>query len=121
MNDPMGLQDRFAEVEALVSAAGEYVRASEDLRPRTLEAARTERGEKRGKRWVRHAAIAAAILGVTVSIGNSTGGALPRLKGADAVYQEAEMKAACSGGFSWGLVQAFADMRERQSEMLRSD
>ena len=46
-----------SDVEAMIRAAGEYVRASDDLRPRVLEAARLQYRERRARRWIRHAAV----------------------------------------------------------------
>ena len=118
MNRTFGFDERFADVEALVHAAQEYVNASDDLRPRVLEAAKTVRNERRGKRWVRHAAIAAAIVSMAVSVSSSTSGRL-EIVGVDAVYQQAALNGSRSGGLGWGLVQTFSDLRERQSEKLR--
>ena len=119
MSDSLGMHDRFGEVEALVQAAGEYVYASDDLRPRVLETAKTVRDERRRQRWVRHATIAAAIVSMAVSVGSSTRGSRLEIVGVDAVYQQAALNASRSGELGWGLVQTFSDLREQQSEKLR--
>jgi hypothetical protein len=121
MHSIVDWQERYDEVEAMVQAAGGYVQASDDLRPRVLETARTEAGELRGRRWVRQASLAAAIVGIAVSIRATTGGDQPRIDDADAVYEQASQKSVGAGGFGWALVQAFCELRERQSEKLQTD
>lgn len=121
MHSLVDWQERYDEVEAMVQAAGGYVQASDDLRPRVLETARTEVGELRGRRWVRQASLAAAIVGIAVTIRTSTGGHEPKIGDADAVYEQASQKSVGAGGFGWALVQAFCELRERQSEKLQSD
>ena len=54
--------DTAGEVEAMLLAAGDYVRASDDLRPRVLEAARLQRRELRARRMIRRAAVAVVLL-----------------------------------------------------------
>lgn len=114
-------QQRYDDVEAMVQAAGGYVQASDDLRPRVLETARAERGEQRGKRWVRHLSLAAAIVGVSISIGVSTGDREPKIGDADAVYAQAAQKSVGAGGFGWALVQAFQELRQRQFGDVKSE
>ena len=121
MHNLVDWQERYDEVEALVQAAGGYVQPSDDLRPRVLETARTEVGELRGRRWVRQASLAAAIVGIAVSIRTTTGGNEPQIGDADAVYEQASQKSVGAGGFGWALVQAFCELRERQSEKLQTD
>jgi len=121
MHSIVDWQERYDEVEAMVQAAGGYVQASDDLRPRVLETARTEAVEFRGRRWVRQASLAAAIVGIAVSIRATTGVDQPRIDDADAVYEQASQKSVGAGGFGWALVQAFCELRERQSEKLQTD
>ena len=121
MHNLVDWQERYDEVEALVQAAGGYVQASDDLRPRVLETARAEAGELRGRRWVRQASLAAAIVGIAVSIRTTTGGNDPKISDAEAVYEQASQKSVGAGGFGWALVQAFRELRERQFESLQSD
>jgi membrane glycosyltransferase len=56
------------EIEALVRQAGNYVRASDDLRPRVLESARAVRNEYRVQRWLWQAAFSVALLGMLMAI-----------------------------------------------------
>lgn len=121
MHNLVDWQERYDEVEALVQAAGGYVQPSDDLRPRVLETARAEAGELRSRRWVRQASLAAAIVGIAVSIRTTTGGNDPKISDAEAVYEQASQKSVGAGGFGWALVQAFRELRERQFESLQSD
>lgn len=120
MHSLVDWQQRYDDVEAMVQAAGDYVEASEDLRPRVLETARLEFGEQRGRRWVRQTSLAAAIVGIAVSIG-VTGGDEPKLNDSEMVYERASQKSIGAGGFGWALVQAFRELRERQFEGFQSD
>src|SRR5690242_16353628 len=56
------LSDSQSETEALIRAAGGYVRASDDLRPRVLEAARLQTGERRARQRIRRVALVAATI-----------------------------------------------------------
>lgn len=99
----------------MVRAAGTYVRASNDMRPRVLETARIERRQRRGKRWIVASAVAAAIVMV------ATASLLARqdFGGANrpAAYVEAGM---AGGGYAstWRLADLFAALREKQSEAI---
>ncbi|WP_428306265.1 hypothetical protein [Lacipirellula sp.] len=114
-------QQRYDDVEAMLKGAGDYVQPSDDLRPQVIEAARTIRGEQRGKRWVRRFAFAATILGaaVTLYIGPGNQG----LKGVDSddLHRQAALKSSGAGSLGWGLVQALIDLRAQQAEQLNSD
>ena len=63
--------EQFNEIEAIVRSAGDYVRVSNELRPRVLEMARLSNGERRVRRCIRGIGLVAALLiwCVTVSIG----------------------------------------------------
>jgi len=101
------------ELEMLLRSAGDYVRPSEDLRPRVLEAARMQRGEQRAVSWVRYAAIVVAACGALLSSIYQPGlvvgaGALP----VTTVAQGSE--------FGWNMVESFTELRRRQAELLRT-
>ena len=49
MNGPLEQDAQWDDVEALVRAAGQYVRPSEELRPRLLETARAESRERQAQ------------------------------------------------------------------------
>lgn len=114
-------------VEAMLLAAAGYVRASDDLRPRVLETARAQ---------CAHATIrsVAGMLAISVSLVVFMGmGAKhhtpapvndePTLAQTDsqAIFSQAQAKAIRSGGLSWGIVDAFRELRQKQSEAIGSD
>lgn len=114
-----------SEIEALIGAAGGYVRPSDDMRPRVLETARTELRELRARRTIRRLAacvVLAAIGGGLIGNHMRTSAAQSRLAelGADSqtMHDRAARNAAGAGGFSWGLVEAFSDLRVDQSEAI---
>jgi hypothetical protein len=117
----------LAELEAAVRAAGEYVRPSDELRPRVLETARLEGGERRARRRIGRFGLAmvAAIL-----LLQSGGGPVERVLGrptearlwlsADDLYVVAESRMLRRGvDLGWGMVDAFSDLRARQAKALR--
>jgi len=114
------------DVEALVRTAGEYVQASEDLRPRTLEAARALRAEKRARQWV-HLAAAAVILlvGLRASTDQPVELAAARrpfpaiAADPNRVRAEAGTHEDRGSSLSWGLVETFTELRRQQSQALR--
>lgn len=118
----------FGDVEALVRAAGDFVQASPDLRPRIVEAARTQRREIRARRLIRRLAVAVVLLAaLTAAVGHQAKNAARsdelQLLAADshAMYLRAEIHGAKAGGVGWGIVEAFRELRERQSEALRNE
>src|SRR5688572_12325229 len=64
LQDDFDSLGEFGEVEALVGRAKDYVRPSDDLRPRVLEAARRERSDRRIQSYLRAAAVVVLVLGV---------------------------------------------------------
>ena len=112
------------EIEALVRQAGNYVRASDDLRPRVLETARTERREYRAQRWLWQAALSVVLLGILAAAMGRRPDATPA-KRIDAITETAhvctgEEGAAASGkDATWELVDAFTKLRQRHAALLR--
>jgi hypothetical protein len=109
----------------MLRAAGDYVRASEDLRPRVLEAARAQCGEQRARRFIRHAAVCVVLLAsfmASVSQVPETAGADQEvaLNAADSrtMFSRAQTYAA-RGDIGWGMVKAFTELRCRQSAAFR--
>lgn len=126
MGDIPNWHKSAGEVEALLLAAGGYVRATDDLRPRVLEAARLQRRELRARRLIRRAAAAVVLLAVfTASVAHQARSGDGRSKfdllAADSqeMHQRAAMRAASAGGIGWGLVEAFSDLKEDQCEAIR--
>jgi hypothetical protein len=123
--EPIEFEGSIEEVEALVRAAGRYVGASEGLRPRVLEGARTERAEKR----VRHRVV--QLMGVVIFSTIVTGvGETPRSSHGEvqspfvgdlqSLNRRAAEMAEDGRGPGWGLVDAFVELRHEQSDRLRS-
>jgi hypothetical protein len=115
------------EVEAILLAAGGYVRPTDDLRPRVLEAARLQRRERRARQWIRGLAAAvvltaggAALVDPLVSSEGERGLAWRGVT-SQTLYADAEARSIASGGLNWGIVDAFRDLREEQREALRPE
>ena len=117
MIEPLEQAREWDDVEALVRAAGGYVRPSEELRPRVLEAAGVEASERRALQRIWHVALAIAILGVLTVIGARWHAASPF---APSVLQaQAEVQQAGGNSAGWTLVESFTDLRRRQAALLR--
>ena len=105
-------------------SAANYVQVSKDLRPRVLDAARLTSGERRVRRYIRQAALIAALLTwcVTASVN--------RLDMRDDL-RELTLATASSypisnsrisdgaGDAAWVLVDAYTELRGRQADVLR--
>jgi hypothetical protein len=110
----------------MLRAAGGYVQASEDLRPRVLEAARAQRGEQRVLRLIRRTAVCVAL----AALSGGSAGQLLAVAGvgrqlalssvsSQAIHSRAERYAGSGEDLGWGLVKAFTELRHRQSAALR--
>ena len=117
--------DNSSDVEALVRAAGGYVRASDDLRPRVLEAARLQRHERRAQSWLRRAAVIvllAATVGATLRQGETQ-----RIRpigivmaaGFDEFFVPTAVASAHSADGDWRMIDAFTELRRQQAQVLR--
>jgi hypothetical protein len=125
MSDLHNWHDSADEVEAMLLAAGGYVRPADDLRPRVLEAARAQRRERRAQRWIRGLAAAvvltaggAALVDPLVAPTGERGIAWRGIT-SQSLFADAEERSDASGGLSWGVVDAFRELREEQREALR--
>jgi hypothetical protein len=121
-----GWNEPTNELEALVQAAGQYVQVSRDLRPRVLEIARTECGERRAQRFIRRGAIFVVLLAVFVTPGGRGFGtesphypAILAAVDSEQIFLQAENKVAHGGDVSWAIVEAFTDLRRQQANVLR--
>jgi hypothetical protein len=112
--------DSFDELEALVRAAGNVVRASEDLRPRVLETARQQLHERRGRRWVRRLAMTIVMM-TTLTASSGSREAHPPLAAAlvyPAGFSGQGTPTASGTDINWGMVDGFTEMRRLQAEAL---
>ena len=122
MIDSPNFSSPLDEVEALIRSAGGYVRASDDLRPRVLENARLQCGERRMRRRFWQAAAVVLLCGmITSSVlhqpenaiaidAQSAGWTNPMLTSLEA--------AARSSDPSWQTVESFTQLRLRQAQLL---
>jgi hypothetical protein len=119
-------QEPIDDIEAFVRAAGGYVQPSRDLRPRILEIARLECGERRARRWIRQVAASFVLLAVFtlpngrgLATADSHYPAMLASVDANAIFSQAESKVDRSRDFSWRMVEAFTDLRHQQAGILR--
>lgn len=108
---------------AMVRAAGGYVRPSDNLRPRTLEAAREYRAVVRRRRRLASVGLAAATLwwAATMRPGGESETKVPPLATADVwqLGESAQQQAAqAAAGPTWALADVFGALRLRQSELI---
>lgn len=111
------------DLEAMVRAAGGYVRPSDNLRPRTLEAAREHRAVVRRRRRLASIGLAAATLwwAATMRPAGESETKAPPLAAADVwqLGESAQQQAAQAGaGPAWALADVFGALRVRQSELI---
>jgi hypothetical protein len=117
--------DSFRDVEALVRAAGQYVGASEDLRPRVLEAARLQNGEQRAQHCLRQVGMFVVLVALftaefrqeLVDQRSSLSGHLSAVG-----YEEAGPAVSAaprSGDGDWRVIDAFTKLRRQQAQLLR--
>jgi hypothetical protein len=114
-----------SDIEAMIRAAGGYVRASDDLRPRILEAARLQRHERRARRLLRRAAVIvmlAAMAGAALENGDP-----PRVRpigivlaaGFDEFFVPTAVASANNADGDWRMIDAFTELRRQQAQVLR--
>jgi hypothetical protein len=115
------------DVEAIVRAAGHYVRASDDLRPRVLEAARAQCGEQRAQRCIRHLAVFCLLLAMFTSFWPSRlnldqprAGGMLIAAGFNRLLIPPEAAEVRHGDGDWRLIEAFTELRRQQAQVLRS-
>ena len=116
--------DEISEVEAMIRSAGDYVQVSRDLRPRVLDNARLASGERRIRRYIRHAGLVAALLtwSVTATVDRMNSASDLRELTLATTTASPTANAHVAGGASeaaWVLVDAFSEVRDKQAEMLR--
>jgi hypothetical protein len=116
----------LADVEAIVRSAGQYVRASDDLRPRVLEAARMQSGEQRAQRRIRHVSVVVLLL-ACLHIAEWQGLHGPLLRshgmlmaaGFRETFTPIPTASTRSGDGDWRVLDAFTELRRQQAQLLR--
>ena len=115
--------DGCSDIEALVRSARDYVRPSDDLRPRVLENARIMRSERRAQRWIGHLAICALLLGMFAAATGQQHNAVATHEPAAVVRAGrlfwSPQPTLSASDASWGMVDSFTELRRRQAELLR--
>jgi len=118
MAEPLDRSEQWDDVETLVRAAGNYVRPSDDLRPRVLESARAESHERWAQRQIWQVALVVALLGVySSSVRSRMEVAAPPTE--IAIEMGAMARRAESSEVGWKMVESFTDLRRQQAAMLR--
>jgi hypothetical protein len=108
---------RSDETEALVRAAGGYVRPSETLRPRLLDAARAESRERWAQQKMWQVALVVALWGaLSTASGNRWQAASPF--SAALLQAEVQERPVEVGAAGWSVVDSFTDLRRRQAAVL---
>ena len=120
---PTGGAGGGGDVESQIRAAGRLVHCSDDLRPRTLEAARALRSVNRGAWGTAMAALAAGwLVAVAVHTAREHRESAPNDVVAADIWQLGESvrrQAACAvGGPTWSLADLLLVVRQRQAEIL---
>jgi hypothetical protein len=112
----------MTDVESLVRAAGDYVRPSDDLRPRVLENARTVRKERQAQRWIGHLAACALVCGLLAAAVETPSSVATRETAAAALGYRLLWNTQPTVGASdtsWSMVDSFTELRRQQAELLR--
>jgi hypothetical protein len=115
------------DIEALVRAAGDYVQASDDLRPRVLETARAQHGEQRAQRWIGQLAACIVLLALfsdgshsRVSIAGERSKHAAVAADANGIFAQVESKLEVGhSDVGWSMVEVFTELRRQQAAAFR--
>jgi hypothetical protein len=126
VTESYGWETPLDDIEAMVRSAGEYVRASDDLRPRVLEAARLQHGERRAKRRIWFVAVCVLLLAIC-HVANPNGSldqqsrpnAMLVAAGFHELFSPTRAASIRSGDGDWQMIDAFTKLRRQQAQMLR--
>ncbi|MFK8113262.1 MAG: hypothetical protein AB8B91_13725 [Rubripirellula sp.] len=109
-------------VETIIRAAGDYVQPSDDLRPRTLQAARDLCGDRRAERKL--GGLVIAIL-VVAFISSPVTQYVQALRSQTAPTSSAEMQERAlvyseqpGVGSNWAMAEAFSQLRRAQASKI---
>ena len=117
MTEPRDYSPEWTDVEALVRAAGSYIRPSDGLRPRVLEMASIEFREQRAHRRIRRVAIVVFIVGaISMAAAGRWHAANPH--SASMLEVHPGTMQAEGGTPGWNTVESFTDLRQRQAALL---
>jgi hypothetical protein len=116
------------ELELVIRSAGGYVRASRDLRPRVLEAARAKRTGRHSQLIIRAAAGVLIALTMLAESLSPTAGQLTFARNgrfapsnSHELFLRAHALSGFGGDLGWGIVDAFRELRDDQSAALKTE
>jgi hypothetical protein len=124
MTDRDNSEFEVMDIEAMIRDAGDYIDVSADLRPKTLETARANKQETSSRFRIEILAVCIILLSLSTRpfAERPTGGSLLHSDlTADNVelYATARLKSLeTSDDVSWSLVEAFRELRQRQSSVI---
>src|SRR4051794_24138236 len=127
VSKPYMWDDEFNDVEAIVRAAGHYVAASDNLRPRVLEAVRMETGEQRSRHCLRTATLFTLLVVLFTSVARQIwdGPQVVTSSLDNPGYEESISPISAmttrTGDGDWRIIDAFIKLRRQQAQLLRSE
>jgi hypothetical protein len=114
--------DLLKSVESTILSAGRYVVPSDDLRPRTLEAARHCFSDRKNmRRLIRMTALAAACVCLTAPVAELVGvfrGAFNQSTQEAIEQRSIDIAAQKQISLQWGMLEAFSELRSLQATQL---
>ena len=115
-------QEPLGEIETMIRAAGEFVQPTEDLRPRTLEAARRYCDDRRAEQKLGGFVIAALLLVAfstpTIQYAHLLRDQATSPSASEIQDRAIEFSSQPEIGQHWGLAEAFTQMRRGQANRL---
>jgi hypothetical protein len=118
--------DSLEGVEAMVRAAGEYVRASDDLRPRVVEGARLRCSEQWAQRCIRRVVMCIVLLVCFTAADQehfesrgSYSTAILAASGFNDLDAPLNVGSLRTGDGDWRMLDAFTELRRQQAQLLR--
>ena len=123
MTDATSWDESVNDVEAMIRAAGGYVGASDDLRPRVLEAAQQQTGERSMRRRLRSVALVVVFLAV---VSTEFRQHLEKRSAFDGPLGAVQMDVmnsmtpatAREGDGDWRMIDAFTRLKQQQARLL---
>lgn len=116
MSDHEYQVESCSDIEMMIRSAGTYVGASDDLRPRTMEAAREQSFEKHAKRTLTRVMLAIGLVFFLIAPLMQQVSKLPVPVGLSSheIQRRAVNQAHCGVEYHWAIVDVFSDLRRNQ-------
>ncbi|MGI9470050.1 MAG: hypothetical protein ACR2NZ_00870 [Rubripirellula sp.] len=119
---PMDASNSKRQIESVIRAARNYVRPSDELRPRTLDAARERCGDRRAEQKLGGFATAVLLLLTLATPAIRYADALRSIQwsptAADVQQRAAEFGSEREIGPNWAMTEAFSQLRRVQADRL---